>query len=251
VEFGPEVEAISRKYLELRYRLLPYIYTSAWQASQTGVPVVRALSFEYPYEKQTYSIDDEFLCGDSVLAAPVVEVGAVDREVYLPMGEWYDFWTHQCMEGGRKITASAPLSVLPIFIKAGTVLPLWPIQQYVGERTIDTLSLHAFAASGLHNSLLYEDDGESPGYEHPSAHRISQFSLQHNEVQQTISLRRVIQSGTYKQAAPGIELRLIGTSANIADLDIKGGELLGSSVDDENQEPLIRFTATEGFELIV
>src|SRR5574341_2094409 len=131
-EFGLEAEAICRKYLELRYRLLPYIYTAAWQASQTGIPLVRALSFIYPHDKQTYSLDDQYLFGDSLLVAPVTDEGAVSRDVYLPAGEWYDFWTHRCIEGGSKVTVSAPLDFLPILVKAGTVLPLWPIQQYVG-----------------------------------------------------------------------------------------------------------------------
>jgi alpha-glucosidase len=108
-------------------------------------------------------IDDSYLLGDAVLVAPVLEEGAVRRLVYLPAGDWYDFWTNELIAGEREIEVMAPLERLPLFVRAGTVLPLWPDMQYVGEKTVETLLLRCYP--GEHETVLYEDRGEGLGYQ--------------------------------------------------------------------------------------
>jgi len=158
--FGEPYESICRRWIELRTRLLPYLYTAAWQASQTGLPMMRPLSLAYPDDRRTYSLDDQFLLGDSLLAAPVGRPGHTSRRVYLPGGPWYDFWSGEPLSG--EVEASAPLERMPVYVRAGTVLPMGPVLQHTGEWPPKTLTLHLYPGDG--ESWLYEDDGHSLAY---------------------------------------------------------------------------------------
>ncbi len=165
---------INRRYIELRYRLLPYLYTVLWQCHRAGRPVVRPLFWDYQRDEETYTLDDQFLCGDAFLVAPVVEEGAEEREVYLPEGVWYDFWTGQLYEGPAHIIAEAPLERLPLFVRAGSIAPMWPVMQYVGERPVEQLTLHIYPGDG--ESVLYEDDGRTMAFRR-GAYRLTTFTL--------------------------------------------------------------------------
>ncbi len=166
---GPEelhnqaVEPICRKYLELRYRLMPYLYSVVREGCQTGLPVMRALWIHYPDDPAARSRGDEYLWGPNILVAPVTEKGAATRRLYLPRGLWYDFWTGEAMTGGREIDRAVDLATLPLFVRAGTILPTGPVRQYTGEQVAGPLTLRVYpGADG--RFLLYEDDGESFGY---------------------------------------------------------------------------------------
>src|SRR5574341_431335 len=243
--FGPEVEDIARKYLGLRYRLLPYLYTAVWQAAQTGAPIVRPLLFEYPDDPQTYNLDDQFMLGDALLAAPVLEGGATGRAVYLPAGEWFDYWTHERIGGGQTITVSAPLDQLPLFVRAGAVIPLWPIQQYVGEKAIDVLTLEAFWAKGEHRSLLYEDDGIRPDCDQPEAHLVSQLIIDGKAG----ALRRVVEAGRFKPSYARVQVHFIGLGEVPADMQVEGGRLLNRSTVDRAGELVVEIEAGPEFTL--
>ena len=125
-EFGEEAEMILRRYAKLRYRLLPYIYSTAVQATQTGLPVVRALVLKYSNDPNVRHLDSEYLFGDSFLVAPVLERGAQRRQVYLPAGEWVDYWSREVYEGPGWLNYPAPLDILPLFIRRGAIIPLGP-----------------------------------------------------------------------------------------------------------------------------
>jgi alpha-glucosidase len=155
--FGEPFTSICRRWIEFRYELLPYIYTATWQATATGLPVMRPLSLAFPDDLRTYSLDDEYLFGDSLLAAPVTRPGATWRRVYLPGGEWYDFWTGARV--GGQVDAVAPLERMPLYVRPGTVLPMGPIVQHTGEWPPDRLALHVYP--GDSESWLYDDDGQS------------------------------------------------------------------------------------------
>lgn len=158
-----QVEPICRKYLELRYRMLPYIYSYVRECTQTGMPVMRGLWLHYPDDPNAVSRSDEFLWGRDVLVAPVVEQGASSRRVYLPRGIWYDFWTNERVEGDREITRAVDLETIPLYVRAGAVLPLGPVQQYVEEKPDEPLTVHVYpGADG--RFTLYEDDGRSFNY---------------------------------------------------------------------------------------
>ncbi|HXY25482.1 MAG TPA: TIM-barrel domain-containing protein [Candidatus Acidoferrum sp.] len=160
---NPQVEVICRKYLELRYRLLPYLYSAVREGAKTGIPVMRALWLHYQDDPVAVARGDEYLWGRDILVAPVVEAGAKSRNVYLPRGVWYDFWTGERQEGGREIIREVDLETLPLYVRAGAVLPLGPVKQYVEEATgaPTTISIYP-GADGVF--LLYEDDGKTFNY---------------------------------------------------------------------------------------
>ncbi len=181
--FGEEVEAIARKYLTWRYRLLPYLYTCFEEHLRTGLPVLRPLWLHYFDDPRTYEIEDALLLGPNLLVAPVLEPGARFRRVYLPAGRWYDFWSDRCYEGPAEVLVEAPLDVLPIFVQGGTVLPLAPALRHTDE-PCETLELHLYPGQG--SSVLYEDDGNSWAYE-TGAFRRTVFTLEASST--TLSLK--------------------------------------------------------------
>jgi alpha-glucosidase len=162
-QFGAEAEAICRKYLQLRYRLLPYIYTAIYEACTTGIPLMRPLVLEFPDDPRVLNLSDEYLFGSDILVAPVLDEGVTGRDVYLPAGVWIDFWTDAVYTGPRSLAVPAPLDSLPLFIRQGAILPLAPGMQYSWERPLDPLTLEVYrGADG--SFTLYEDDGETTGY---------------------------------------------------------------------------------------
>lgn len=158
-----QVEPICRKYLELRYRMLPYLYSAVRESTITGMPAMRALWLHYPDDPAAVSRGDEYLWGRDVLVAPVVEKGATARQLYLPRGAWYDFWTGERQEGGREITRAVDLATTPLYVRAGSILPLGPVKQYTGEQVDQPLSITIYPGSDA-SFLLYEDDGSSFNY---------------------------------------------------------------------------------------
>jgi alpha-glucosidase (family GH31 glycosyl hydrolase) len=159
------VEPICKKYLELRYRMLPYLYSAVRECSLSGMPIMRSLWLHYPDDPQAVSRGDEYLWGRDILVAPVVEPGATMRQVYLPIskGGWYDFWNGERVEGGREVTRAVDLETIPLYVRAGAVLPLGPVKQYAGEKIDEPLSVSIYPGSDG-SFLLYEDDGKSFNY---------------------------------------------------------------------------------------
>ncbi|HIE38067.1 MAG TPA: DUF5110 domain-containing protein, partial [Anaerolineae bacterium] len=172
--WGEPYLSINRETIRLRYRLLPYLYTALWQCAQTGVPIARPLFLAFQDDPATHDLEDEFLCGDHLLVAPVLEEGARERAVYLPAGAWYDFWTDVRYEGPAWIEVEAPLSCTPLFVRAGSVLPLGPAVDYVGQRAAPPPTLHVYPGGGT--GWLYEDDGESQAYRR-GEYRLARFTL--------------------------------------------------------------------------
>ncbi|MBN1287956.1 MAG: glycoside hydrolase family 31 protein [Anaerolineae bacterium] len=154
--YGQLYEDLNRRYIELRYELLPYIYTAFAQCAQSGMPIVRPIFMEDPAKQ---NLDDQFLLGDHLLVAPVLDEGESARTLYLPAGSaWIDFWNGTHFDGGQEIRTPASLDILPLFVRAGAALPMWPVMQYTGERPIEALRLRVFPGSGV--STVYEDAGD-------------------------------------------------------------------------------------------
>ncbi len=160
---NPQVEGICRKYLELRYRMLPYLYSAVRECAVTGMPIMRSLWLHYPDDPQAVARGDEYLWGRDILVAPVVEPGAASRQLYLPKGEWYDYWTGERIAGEREITRPVDLETIPLYVRAGAILTLGPVKQYVEEKVDQpwTISIYPGADGSF---LLYEDDGRSFNY---------------------------------------------------------------------------------------
>lgn len=161
--FGDRVEQICRDYIELRYRLLPYIYSLFWEASTTGAPILRPLLYHYPNDPRTYALHDQVLLGPFLMAAPIYHPGADHRAVYLPKGTWYDWWSNKRYDGPTHILAHAPLERMPLYVKAGAIIPMQPVMQYVDEQPAPDLTLKVYPGEG--QWTLYEDDGRSFEYQ--------------------------------------------------------------------------------------
>jgi alpha-glucosidase/alpha-D-xyloside xylohydrolase len=157
------VEPICKKYLELRYRLMPYLYSAVRECTQAGLPIMRALWLHYPDDPAAVSRDDEYLWGRDILVAPVVEKGATERKLYLPRGAWYDFRTGEKRDGGAEFTRAVDLETIPLYVRAGAIVPTGPVKQYTAEKVDGPLDISIYpGADGAF--LLYEDDGSSFDY---------------------------------------------------------------------------------------
>ena len=158
-----EVEPICKKYLELRYQLLPYNYTLMREACDTGLPPMRALWLHYPNDPEAVKLGDEYLWGRDWLVAPVVEKGAKSRRVYLPEGAWYDWWTGEKLAGKRWIERPVDLATMPLYVRAGAIVPLDPVRQFTSQSVNGPTALRIHpGANG--EFTLYDDDGQSLGY---------------------------------------------------------------------------------------
>ena len=159
-----EIMGICRTALERRYKLLPYIYSLNFESSQDGTPMLRTLPFETNGEIGTENINDEWFLGPSILVAPVLDAQS-SRTVFLPAGEWIDFGDGKTIyEGGKRIVYDADLEQIPLFVKAGAIIPTGPVMQYSSEKWLDPLTLDVYPAKQASSFVLFEDDGEY-GYE--------------------------------------------------------------------------------------
>jgi alpha-glucosidase/alpha-D-xyloside xylohydrolase len=211
-----QVEAICRKYLELRYRLMPYLYTALRDAQETGMPIMRALWLHYPDDAAAVARGDQFMWGRDMLIAPVVEKGATARRVYLPKGDWFDFWTNERVAGGREIERPVDLSTLPIYVRAGAVITMGPVKQYTDESVDAPTELVVYpGVNGI--ASWYDDDGHSFDYRKGAFMRVA---MQWSDRDRRLSLRlapgsRMIDSGRK------IVARLAGSSVE-KELEFRG-----------------------------
>lgn len=161
---NPEVERICRKYLNLRYQLLPYIYSAVAEGHRTGMPLIRALWLHYPDDAKAVATEDAYMFGDSLMVAPVLEPNAEKRQLYLPHGLWWDFWTSEQVDGGKLVDRGVDLETLPVYVKAGSIVPTGQVKQFALEPSTEPIKLTVYpGADGL--ASLYEDDGQSFAYE--------------------------------------------------------------------------------------
>jgi alpha-glucosidase len=160
--WGQVIQDLVRTAIRLRYRLLPYLYATFLRASETGAPVQRPLVFDYQYDPTVRDIDDEYLLGPDLLVAPVFTSGATARQVYLPAGGWYDWHTGARISGNRYVIATTPMDRIPIYARAGAVIPMWPeAPASTAGYHPSIIELHLFVpeTDGTHYALLQEDDG--------------------------------------------------------------------------------------------
>jgi alpha-D-xyloside xylohydrolase len=147
----------------LHYRLMPYLYSLGWMVTNQGYTIMRPLVFDFQNDSSVYSIGDQFMYGPAILVSPVTSAGATSRSVYLPVGTWYDFWTGATSTGGAKVTADAPLSKIPLYVRAGSIVPMGPNIQYATQ-SIDPLEIRVYKGANA-TFTLYEDEGDTYNYE--------------------------------------------------------------------------------------
>ncbi|HEX7799046.1 MAG TPA: TIM-barrel domain-containing protein, partial [Asticcacaulis sp.] len=162
--FGHEAEAIMARYDKLRYELIPYIYSSAKHTYDTGAPFMRALWMDFPNDPNVSDIGTEYMFGPAFLVAPVTEQGQTEKSVYLPAGsDWYNYWTNQKLTGGQWVKTAAPIDQIPVFVKAGSIVPVGSdIPSTATKQTITALKVYPGANGGF---SLYDDDGHTYDYE--------------------------------------------------------------------------------------
>jgi alpha-D-xyloside xylohydrolase len=170
----------------LRYRLLPYIYSVAGAVTQDGSTMMRPLVMDFPADTVAREVTDQYLFGPALLVSPVTVYRARSRRVYLPPTAWYDFWTGRRLAGGRTVEAAAPYDRIPVYVRAGSIVPLGPELQYSDERPADPVTLMVYTGADGRFSL-YEDDGASYGYERGEFTRIP---LRWDEGNRTLTIGR-------------------------------------------------------------
>ncbi len=203
------VEPIVKKYLELRYRMLPYIYTAARECCDTGLPLMRAMWLHYPDDPIATARGDQFLWGRDILVSPVVEKGATARRLYLPRGTWFDFWTEEKLDGGREISRAVDLETMPLHVRAGAILPLGPVKQYTDEQVDEPLTLIVYpGADGT--ASLYEDDGRSFDYRRGERMRMA---MAWRDSARTLTLRLAPGAKMLAPLTRAIDVRVAGSQA--------------------------------------
>ncbi len=162
--YGPEAQKILVNYDTLRYRLLPYIYSLAWMTTSQGYTPMRGLVMDFRTDTRTATIGDQFMFGPVFLVSPVTDPDVNSRRVYLPKAKWYDFWSGASVEGPRTIDANAPLERLPLFVRAGSIVPMGPEKEWSNEKPEDPIELRVYrGADG--DFTLYEDENDGYNYE--------------------------------------------------------------------------------------
>ena len=215
--FGEKTLDLFREAVELRYTMLPYHYTAFYQYHRFGTPILKPLIFIDQYDPATYYRDHEFLCGNHIISASIDKAGETSKEVYLPKGQWYDYWNNERLDGNAKYEVGIEDNTFPFFIKAGAVMPFYPKQQYVGEKTIEEVELKIYFVNGQEVSNLYEDDHD--GYQYQTGHyRYSTFTT----VGDSHSLRiNHISEGSYTVNYK-FKLTLIGLPFNPSQIIVDG-----------------------------
>jgi len=162
--YGPDAQKTLTAYDNLRYRLMPYIYSLAWKTTSEGYTIMRPLVMDFREDVRAQNIGDQFLFGPAILVNPVTESGAATRRLYLPNAKWYDFWTGAAIQGDRTLDAPSPIDRMPLYVRAGSILPLGPDIQYAAEKSADPIELRVYrGANGAFT--LYEDENDTYDYE--------------------------------------------------------------------------------------
>jgi alpha-glucosidase (family GH31 glycosyl hydrolase) len=203
------VEPVCRRYLDLRYELLPYTYTITRQAHDSGMPLMRALWLHYPRDAEAVKLGSEFLWGRDLLIAPVVEKGARLRRVYLPAGTWYDWWTGKAQPGGRWVERAVDLATMPMYVRAGAVIPLDPVRQYVGQPVTDPTRLRVYPGADGSFSF-YDDDGASLDYLNDADPGIIRIRMEWRDSTRQLTLQPDARSGGWHGGAKAFAVECVG-----------------------------------------
>ena len=241
--FGSEFEDINRKFIELRYRLLPYIYSAFWEHHRYGFPILRPVVMHEQENVANHYREDEFSFGDKILVAPVMEPRAEYKNVYLPAGKWYHFWTHQLLEGGKEHSIHAPIDSMPVFVKAGSVLPEYPVMQYVNEIEITEVWLNIYYADYEVNSFLYEDHGDTFAYEQ-DIYLEKKFIVRGDS--QSLVLKQSIE-GLFTPHYESYNYNVVGLPFTVSRITVDGIEISNFNIDERG---CLRFKSNKNFKRI-
>jgi alpha-D-xyloside xylohydrolase len=201
-----KVEPILISYDKLRYRLMPYIYSLAWRVTNEDYTIQRPLVMDWRDDPQTRDIGDQFMFGPSILVNPVLKANAGHRNLYLPDSTWYDFWTGRSIQGNQEIDAAAPLEQIPLYVRAGSILPLGPEIEYADQRPAGPIELRVYRGADGHFDL-YQDAGDTYDYE-KGAHSV--IPIRWSESARTLTIGD--REGSYPQMSANMEFRIVWVS---------------------------------------
>ncbi|MEG2102362.1 MAG: glycoside hydrolase family 31 protein [Flavobacterium sp.] len=214
--FDEEVINITRKFVSLRYQLLPYLYTMFWQYIEEGIPMLKPLVYFDQDDTQTHYRNDEFIFGNQILVCPILEPNAVGRRMYIPRGEWYNYWTNEFSVGGREVWIDTKFDEIPVFVKAGAVIPKYPVQQYVGELEFYEITLDVYYKNGKEKSVVYEDAQD--GYDYKKGrYSFLSFRTVGKEKELIIQLHK---EGKYDTPYSKYKINLIGLPFKVNEIEI-------------------------------
>ena len=219
--FGDEITGIVKKYIELRYQLLPYLYTAFWHHIKDGTPILKSLVLYDQSDVQTHHRNDEFIYGDKLLICPILEANSKGRRLYLPKGIWFNYWDNKPSDGGKEIWIDADLETLPIFVKEGAIIPKYPIQQYVGEKKFNEITLDVYYKKGKESSTLFDDAHD--GYDYTKG-RFSLRTLKLTGKNDALIIQQH-KSGKFDAPYKKFKLNLIGLPFKIATIQIDNEEI--------------------------
>ena len=204
--FGANITDIVRKFIEIRYQLLPYLYTCFWRYTNEGIPILKSLVLYDQADVQTRYRNDEFIFGEKILVCPINEPNAKGRRMYFPIGNWYSFWDNEIIEGGQELWVDADLDSMPVFVKEGSIIPKYPVQQYVDEKPITQLRLDVYFKDGKEKTQVYEDAHDGYGYTR-GKYSLRNFTLKGKEKSLVI---RQFKSGKYESEFTTFEVVIHG-----------------------------------------
>jgi alpha-glucosidase/alpha-D-xyloside xylohydrolase len=215
------VEPICQKYLNLRYQLMPYTYTITRESHDTGLPLMRALWLHYQNDPEAAKLGDEYLWGRNLLIAPVVEKAAQSRRVYLPAGDWFDWWTGEKTSGGEWIERPVDLATMPIYVRAGAIIPLDPVRQYVAQPVSEPTTLRVYpGADGAFT--LYDDDGQSLGYLRGADPTAVWIRFRWNDKTRRLTIEPDPQMKKWPGGARIFQAQLVGSGAEPKRIEFRG-----------------------------
>ena len=214
--FGKEVTDVVRKFIELRYQLLPYLYSMFYRYVAAGTPMLQSLVLFDQEDVQTHFRTDEFIFGKQILVCPIQEPNAKGRRMYIPRGKWYNYWTNEIVEGGKEKWVDADMDSMPLFIKEGSIIPKYPIQQFVGELVIKELVLEIYYKLGEERSLIYEDAQD--GYDYKKGqYSLRRFKLSGKEKELIV---QQFKDGTYITSYEKFKINLHGLPFKINAIEV-------------------------------
>lgn len=214
--FDNEVTDIVRKFIELRYQLLPYLYTMYWKYCKEGTPMIQSLVYFDQEDHQTHFRTDEFIFGEQILVCPVQEPNAQGRRMYIPKGKWYNYWTDEMVLGGKEKWVVADIDKVPLFIKEGALIPKYPVQQYVGELILKELILDVYFKKGIEDSTVYEDGQDGFDYK-KGRYSVRNFKLRGKDDQLII---QQFKDGTFITSYDIIKLKFHGLPFQIKSIQV-------------------------------
>jgi alpha-glucosidase len=237
---GPEHEAIRRRYIEERYKLMPYIYTATEETSRTGLPMMRPIFLEYPRAGDFYGEDREFLFGRDLLVAPVVDERLDAYEVKFPPGQWYDYWTGTAYRGGTSVFVKPALAEMPLYVRGGAIVPEQPLVQNTSEKPDGPLELRVYPGDDCRGSL-YLDDGESFAYQRGEFLRVN-YSCQ--AAADSLQVRSSPETRKYAPWWTELRLTVYGAEKSPKEVRLNGQPQRNWAFDDKTHSITLAFLDT-------